>query len=114
LLIELLALMKNYHELILQEYLRRRSVDRKYTQKHFARDLGIKYALLNKVINGEKGLSKLNAFIVGRRLGLSEEQAKEFRFLVSAFSGRSRNERTLAKQWLKMKCSKAEAIRHKN
>lgn len=100
--------MKSYREIIINEFLRRRSLDSKYTQKNFAKDIGIKYALLNKVLNGEKGISMLNAFRLGRCLGLSLAEAKEFRFLVSAQSGRSKAERTLAQQWLRVKSTKFE------
>jgi len=104
--------MKNYHEVIFKEYLRRRSINEKYNQKEFAADLGIGYELLVKVLKGEKGLSKVNAYIVGRRLGLSLNDAKEFRFLVSAQSGRSKNERNLAKQWLKNGSNKSDKRLH--
>lgn len=98
--------MKNYHEIIFEEYLRRRGLVKTYSQRDFAKDLGIDYELLVKVLKGEKGLSKLNAFQVGRKLGLSLPDSKQFRFLVSAQSGRSKAERTLAKQWLKFGSSK--------
>lgn len=97
-----------YLEIIREEFLKRRSANITYTLRQFADDIGIKERHLGKILSGEKGLSKDNAYIVGRRLGLGLREAKEFRFLVSAESGRSRFERNLAKQWLKKKSVAAE------
>lgn len=90
----------SYIEIIREEFLKRRSENITYTLRQFANDLGIKERHLGKIMTGEKGLSKVNAFAIGGRLGLGPRGAKEFRFLVSAESGRSRYERNLAKQWL--------------
>lgn len=92
---------KDYRKIIFNEFLRRRGEDANYTQRKFAKDLELGPMQLSEILRKEKGLSKMNAYSVARKLGLSISDAKEFRFLVSAQSGRSKYERTLAKQWLK-------------
>jgi plasmid maintenance system antidote protein VapI len=99
-------MQKDYREMIVKEFLRRRSLEVNFTQEMFARYLGIKPDHLCRILKGEKGLSKINAFVIGRRIGLSINEAKEFRFLVSAQSGKSRYERNLAKQRLEKGQSK--------
>jgi plasmid maintenance system antidote protein VapI len=101
-------MVTTYLEIIREVFLERRAANITYTLRQFANDLGIKERHLSKILAGDKGLSKQNAFIVGRRLGLGLREAKEFRFLVSAESGRSRYERNLASQWLQKKSSAAE------
>ena len=77
------------------EFLKRRNKDINYSQKIFAKDIGIGTAQLNQILNGSRGLSKINAYSVGRFLGLSAQDAKEFRYLVSAQSGRSKLKSTI-------------------
>lgn len=105
--------MKSYHEFFLKEYLRRRNLNSKYSQRNFAKDLSIGYELLCKILNGERGISWQRAFQLAGKLGLSTKEAKEFRFLVSAQSGRSHFERNLAKQWLRHKSTKVEDQNYK-
>lgn len=98
----------SYLEIIREEFLKRRSSCITYTLREFSKDLDIKERHLGKILAGEKGLSKQSAFLIGRKLGLGIRDAKEFRFLVSAQSGRSKYERNLAKQWLKKRTTSSE------
>jgi plasmid maintenance system antidote protein VapI len=102
---------KDYREIIREEFLRRRGQNMTYTFGVFAKDIGVKRVRLHQVMSGAKGLTKADAFIVARKLGLNLNEAKEFRYLVSAQSGRSRYERNLANQWLKKKSSREERQR---
>ena len=101
-------MQKDYKEIMRNEFLKRRNKDFNYSQKNFAKDIGIGAAQLNQILNGSRGLSKINAYSVGRLLGLSGQDAKEFRYLVSAQSGRSKFERSLATQWIRFKKCKID------
>lgn len=91
----------SYKELLQNEYLRRRSLQITYTLKQYSKELGLNYVQLQQILQSEKGLSKSNALRVGRAMGLSHTQAIVFRYMVSAESGRSKAERTLARQKLR-------------
>ena len=93
----------DYREIIKAEFLRRRAKDPFYSLRSFAKDLGLFPSHLSDVLKSKRGLSKNNAFDIASALGLKTFAAQKFRFMVSAQSGRSKIERTLAKQGLKKK-----------
>jgi plasmid maintenance system antidote protein VapI len=99
---------KDYREIIEEEFLRRRGRNISYSITLFAKEIGLTRSLLQKVLSREKGISKDKAYQIGRSLGLGYRESKEFRYLVSAQSGRSKHERALAEQWLKRKSSAEE------
>ncbi|MEK6629022.1 MAG: helix-turn-helix domain-containing protein [Bdellovibrionota bacterium] len=91
----------NYREIINAEFVKRRKSTSFYSLRKFAVDLGLKPMHLSYILRGKRGLSKDNALQVASALGLKSFELQSFRFLVSAQSGRSMLERSLAKQWLK-------------
>jgi len=97
------ALNMDYRELIRDEFNRRRAREPFYSLRGYAKDLGLKHSHLSLLFRGRRGLSKHSALGVAYALGLRTFAAKRFCFLVSAQSGRSREERNLAKMGLRKK-----------
>lgn len=100
----------DYRLVVKTEFLKRRSANPFYSLRTFAKELGIAPSHLSYLIRGERGLSKDNALQVARGLGLKTFSAQKFRFLVSAQSGRSKVERSLAKQGLRKKWIKEATL----
>jgi plasmid maintenance system antidote protein VapI len=91
----------DYKLMIKMEFLKRRGRQPFYSVRTFAKDLRLGPMHVSYLLKGQRGLSKHNAYQIGRALGLNPRQAEKFRFLVSAQSGRSLRERNLARQALK-------------
>ncbi|MEM7646385.1 MAG: TIGR02147 family protein [Pseudomonadota bacterium] len=65
-------------QLLNSEYLRRKSSNSAYSQRAFARDLGVSKSLLNDVMNGYKSFSADYTKQILERLGMSPEEQDHF------------------------------------
>ena len=72
-----------------------------YSQRAFARDLGIRSGRLSEVMNGKQGLSRRSGESIARKAGLSDLEAGYFADLVVQQHGRRATERRAAAERLK-------------
>lgn len=68
----------------------------RYSQRAFARDLGLAPHRVSEILRGRQGLSRQSADAIASKLGLSEVDRQEFLQRVAAAHGRSTAERKLA------------------
>lgn len=68
----------NYVDLILEEFSRRRNANFRYSERAFARDIGVSPGFLKLVIQRKKNLSLERAKSVAIRLGWTESKKAQF------------------------------------
>jgi transcriptional regulator with XRE-family HTH domain len=78
----------DYRRWLEQEYLERRSRNRLYSIRSFARQLGVSKTSLAEVLAGKRDLSKKNALLVAARLHLSPSEKTALLDAVSRTRGR--------------------------
>ena len=91
---------KDYREILLSEMSRRMKSNPRYSQRAFARALGLNPSRLNEILSGKDGLSRSSALSVAERLRMGEGEKEVFVDLVELRHGRSRAARELAKRRL--------------
>ncbi len=87
-----------YRAILKQEFLARKSVNARYTQAAFARDLCLAPPKLSQILSQKCGLSGKRAAQVADLLGFSQEERDYFVTLVNSQHGRSRKEREAASE----------------
>jgi uncharacterized protein (TIGR02147 family) len=80
---------------------RRRSRNPGYSQRAFARDLGVRPNRLCEILHGKQGLSGRWAVRIADKLGLDDRQKDHFRTLVEIKHARSKTARLAARKKLK-------------
>jgi uncharacterized protein (TIGR02147 family) len=83
-----------YHDLLNQEFERRKQINNAYSLRAFARDLGISAPRLSQVLNRKQGISVEAAQNLLNKLKLSDEEKNWFRDSVGSLHSRSYKERT--------------------
>jgi uncharacterized protein (TIGR02147 family) len=83
----------DYRALLRQKYEERVLRNPRYSQRAFARDLGISPQHLSRLLSGHLGLSPSNAAVVGERLSLSESELQLFVALVESQHARTERAR---------------------
>ena len=86
----------DYRDILRRELLQRCNRSPKYSQRSFAKFLGLSSSRLNEVLHGKKGLSHLAAVQITRRLGFSASESAHFCDLVDSVHARSAQVRQLA------------------
>ena len=86
----------DYREILMSELEERRERNPQYSQRAFARDLGMQSGRLNEVLNGKQGLSRRWARVIATKLGFGFLEKAHFVDLVVQQHGRSANERNAA------------------
>ena len=82
-----------YHELINEEFEKRKALNASYSLRAFARDLGLSPATLSQVFNKKNGLSLEAAELISQKLRLSEPQKNWFLNSVGSLHCRNSKER---------------------
>lgn len=82
-----------YHDLLSEEFAKRKSINGAYSLRSYARDLGISAPRLSQIMNKKQGLSIEAASSIVERLKLSQEQKLWFCSSVGALHARSSRER---------------------
>ncbi|KYG63656.1 hypothetical protein AZI86_12560 [Bdellovibrio bacteriovorus] len=70
--------MSNYIELLKNEYQARKSQNKAYSERAFARQLGLSASFLKMLFQGQRHLSKIRAASVLKRLPWDEERKNQF------------------------------------
>jgi uncharacterized protein (TIGR02147 family) len=83
-----------YHDLLREEFDRRRQVNSAYSLRAFARDLGISAPRLSQVLSRKQGLSIEAARALSKKLRISESERDWFCDSVGALHARSRSQRS--------------------
>lgn len=83
----------SYHDLLNEEFKRRKQLNSSYSLRAFARDLSMPPARLSQILNKKQGLSVSAAKEVSAKLNLTEEEAKWFCCSAGALHSRSNKER---------------------
>jgi len=96
----------SYHDLLNQEFERRKQMNSAYSLRAFARDLGLSAPRLSQVLNRKQGLSVEAAQNLIPKLKLSEEEKNWFCDSVGSLHSRSNKERTNFKEKVKQHQSK--------
>jgi AraC-like DNA-binding protein len=91
----------DYREIIRAQFQQRRERDPFYSLRTFSKDLNLTVQHVSRIFKGQKGLSKLKAFEVGRRLGLPHKESRLFQALVASQSGRGLLERAIGHMYLR-------------
>lgn len=100
------SITDNYRSYLTQELERRCRRNPIYSQRAFAKDLGLSSAGLSHVMNGRYGLSKASATKIARKLSLDPIQKEYFCTLVEAAHSRNKKQReAAAKKLLDFKAS---------
>ena len=92
--------VSEYRVLLKRELAARQLANPSYSQRAFARDLGLTPGRLNDILSGEQGLSAGSAFTVAKKMELSAEETNYFVDLVRAKHARSEAERVKARERL--------------
>lgn len=92
---------RNYREWLRSELTERTQRNPQYSQRAFAKDLGIYPGQLNEILNEKKGLSPQKALRVSAGLGLNSIESKYFCDLVVMSDARSQDARLAVEQRLK-------------
>lgn len=82
-----------YHDLLSEEFTKRKSINSAYSLRSYARDLGISAPRLSQVMNRKQGLSLEAASSIVERLKLSDDKKLWFCSSVGALHARSSKER---------------------
>ena len=90
----------HYRDILRRELLLRCEHNQKYSQRSFAKLLGLSSARLNEVLQGKKGLSRLAAVQISQRLGFNTSESSRFCDLVDSMHARSAKARLLAQERL--------------
>lgn len=69
---------KDYVDLLVNEYLQRKNLDKRYSERAFARSLGLSAGYLKLLFQGKKNLSFQRAQIVGEKLDWAESKKSLF------------------------------------
>lgn len=96
----------SYHDLLNQEFERRKQMNSAYSLRAFARDLGLSAPRLSQVLNRKQGLSVEAAQNLLPKLKLSEDEKNWFCDSVGSLHSRSNKERTNFKERVKQHQSK--------
>ena len=89
---------QSYHELLMDEFDRRKQINPAYSLRAYARDLELPAPRLSQVLNKKQGLSVEIAEKVARKLKLSENRKQWFCHSVGSYHSRSYKERNEFKQ----------------
>ena len=92
---------QSYRELLLEQFVARCSRNPRYSERAFAKDLGLQPGRLNEVLRGKKGLSKVSASAIALRLNFTEQERSFFCDLVESEHARNKSNRRLAQLRLK-------------
>jgi hypothetical protein len=90
-------ILPDYREVLRNELEKRKCLTPKYSMRDFAKDLGLFPSHLCYLLKNRKGLSKKSASRISGVLEYKNLLRRQFIFMVSAKSGRSKFERRLAK-----------------
>lgn len=82
-----------YHDLLDEEFERRKQLNNSYSLRAFARDLDISAPRLSHILNRKEGLSVKSAEGIANNLSLSEKQKNWFCYSVGSLHARSFKER---------------------
>ncbi len=84
---------RSYHDLLEEEFEKRRQYNGAYSLRAFARDLGISAPSLSQIFKKKHGISQTTAKKIAQKLKFDEEKAKWFFCSISAQHARSARER---------------------
>jgi uncharacterized protein (TIGR02147 family) len=87
----------SYRAILQDELARRRSRNPGYSQRAFARDLGLRSNRLSEILRGKQGISEACAQSITERLGYSDPNRRYFCSLVRADHSRLKSERASAR-----------------
>jgi uncharacterized protein (TIGR02147 family) len=83
----------SYHDLLNDEFQKRKNMNASYSLRAFARDLSLPAPRLSQILNKKQGLSVDTAEVVAKKLKLNDNKAKWFCHSVGALHARSVKER---------------------
>lgn len=86
----------DYRNILKEELARRCQTNARYSQRAFARDLGLSSARLSEVLAGRYGLSPTAAQAIAKQLGFNKSEIQNFVDLVESQHGRSKLARSAA------------------
>lgn len=92
--------LESYRSLLADEYGRRKSARKSFSNSSFARFVGLSSSHLNDIQNNRRGLSEAKALDIADKLNLSEYEKDFFIFSVRAEHSRSRSEREISQKKL--------------
>lgn len=72
----MLLSMSSAQQFLAQEYSRRRQVNPRYSQRAFARQIGLSPGELSEVLSGKRGLSLKSALRISKAMGLTATETK--------------------------------------
>lgn len=93
--------MKDYRDILLEEFEIRKTINKSYSKRSFAKDLEISSGQLSDILNYKKGISKERAFKIAETLGLSVKEREAFITLVESEHSRKKKDKFKAKSILK-------------
>lgn len=91
---------QDYRTILRQELVARCRSNPRYSLRAFARDLDISPSRLSEILSGKHGLSRSRAEVIGKRLGMNNDEAQCFRDLVLSQHPRSKILREAARERL--------------
>jgi uncharacterized protein (TIGR02147 family) len=92
---------KSYVDVLRNELAGRRERNKSYSQRAFARDIGIAPNHLSEVLRGKRGISGLQAEQIASKLRFKAANVQHFRDLAESCHARSEAERQIAKERLR-------------
>lgn len=91
---------KDYREILIEEYSRRRLRNPAYSLRAFARDLDVTYSRLNEALNKKTGLSAKQAEKIATKLGFTKKEKEIFVTQILSQHARSKVEKRVASEKL--------------
>lgn len=88
------------HEVLLDEFSKRQSKNKSYSQRAFARDLGISASRLTEILSGKAGLSAQFANGLAEKMGFSPIEVEIFTLMAVSQYSRSPYQKKLSQQKL--------------
>ncbi len=83
----------SYHDLLSEEFEKRRQMNESYSLRAYARDLGLAAPRLSQILNKKQGLSVTSAEAVAKKLRLNHEKTQWFCSNVGSLHSRSSKQR---------------------